>query len=149
MLERGTINGYADDSTWARGQAWAIHGLVSAHRATGDYREEAERAARWFLDRVDGVPPWDFDAPRRPRRRLRRRDRGVRAPRSRLRRTTPGALAAAFPLNPATATACSCTARTACRSGTGLDCATVWGDFFALETLLRLEGGRAAPLVEL
>ena len=46
VLERGTINGSSADSTWARGQAWAIHGLVSAHRATGGYREEAERAAR-------------------------------------------------------------------------------------------------------
>src|SRR5262245_16689148 len=65
VLDRGTINGYAADSTWARGQAWAMHGLASAHRATGDYRDEAERAARWFLDHLPDslVPPWDFDAP--------------------------------------------------------------------------------------
>ena len=88
VLERGTINGYADDSTWARGQAWAIHGLVSAHRATGGYREEAERAARWFLDRVDGVPPWDFDAPPGgPRDASAGAIVGVRPARSRLGRT--------------------------------------------------------------
>ena len=59
LLERGTINGAHDDSTWARGQAWAILGLGGC-----GYRAEAERAARWFLDRLpaDGIPPWDFSA---------------------------------------------------------------------------------------
>ena len=70
VLELGTINGHARDSTWARGQAWAIHGLVSAYRATGnpELLRAAERSARWFLDRLpaDGIPPWDFDAPRGP-----------------------------------------------------------------------------------
>ena len=59
VLERGTINGAHDDSTWARGQAWAILGLAGC-----GYRAEAERAARWFLDHLpaDGIPPWDFSA---------------------------------------------------------------------------------------
>jgi unsaturated chondroitin disaccharide hydrolase len=67
VLELGTINGYSRDSTWARGQAWTIHGLVGAWRATGrgDFRDAAEQTAAWFLDRLppDLVPPWDFDAP--------------------------------------------------------------------------------------
>src|SRR5207248_1849410 len=59
VLERGTVNGAPDDSTWARGQAWAILGLAGC-----GYREDAERAARWFLDHLpeDGIPPWDFSA---------------------------------------------------------------------------------------
>ncbi len=66
-LERGTANGLSRDSTWARGQAWAVHGLVSAARATGDPRlsDAADRAARWFLDHLPPslIPPWDFDDP--------------------------------------------------------------------------------------
>jgi unsaturated chondroitin disaccharide hydrolase len=67
VLEQGTINGHGPDSTWARGQAWAVHGLVAAARATGEpeLHASAERAARWFLEHLpaDLVPPWDFDAP--------------------------------------------------------------------------------------
>jgi unsaturated chondroitin disaccharide hydrolase len=67
VVERGTINGHAADSTWARGQAWAVHGLVAAARATGEPepRAAAEHAARWFLDHLPAgvIPPWDFDAP--------------------------------------------------------------------------------------
>ena len=54
IVERGTVNGLAPGSTWARGQAWTICGLVSAYRATGD-REilaAAERTAGFFCDRL-------------------------------------------------------------------------------------------------
>ena len=100
VLERGTINGYADDSTWARGQAWAIHGLVSAWRATGGYREEAERAARWFLDRVTASRR-GTSTRRREARATHRRARS-RRPRSSISAGTDEArrLLAALPLNP-------------------------------------------------
>ena len=71
VTELGTINGYSRDSTWARGQAWAIHGLVSSYRATGDadLLAAAERSARWFVERLpgDGIPPGDFAAPPGPK----------------------------------------------------------------------------------
>jgi len=148
VLERGTINGHADGSTWARGQAWAIHGLASAHRATGGYREELDRAARYFLDRVGGIPPWDFDAPPGPVD----ASAGAIAAAALLdlgREDDARRLAAAFPLNDGDGDGLLLHASYRVPKGKGLDCATVWGDYFALETLLRLEGGRAAPLVEL
>jgi len=71
IVERSTINGYAADSTWARGQAWAVLGFASAFRATGDAAigDAARRTARVFLERLppDGIPNWDFDAPPGPR----------------------------------------------------------------------------------
>jgi unsaturated chondroitin disaccharide hydrolase len=143
VLERGTVNGYAADSTWARGQAWAVHGLVSAGRATGepDLRSAAERAARWFLDRLpaDRIPPWDFDAPE-----------------GRPTDSSAGAIVAsalldlgwedeALGLLGDLVAAClnhgegdgvllHCCYRHPV--GLGLDCATVWGDFFLLDALL-------------
>ena len=57
VLERGTINGSADDSTWARGPGVGDPRARSAHRATGAYRDEAERAARWFLDHLPDDGP--------------------------------------------------------------------------------------------
>jgi unsaturated chondroitin disaccharide hydrolase len=167
VLDRGTINGYAAGSTWARGQAWALHGLATANRATGGYREEAERAARWFLDHLpDGlVPPWDFDAPAGPDVSSSDRLKPVTAVRS---DASAGAIAAsallelgweddAHRLLDALVAAClnpgdgdgallHCCYRHPI--GHGLDCATVWGDFFLLDALKRIEApeGRLDPL---
>jgi unsaturated chondroitin disaccharide hydrolase len=62
-----TVQGYANGSTWARGQAWALYGFATAYRETGieAFRTTACAAADLFLARLpaDGVPPWDFDAP--------------------------------------------------------------------------------------
>ncbi|NHC12805.1 glycoside hydrolase family 88 protein [Motilibacter deserti] len=68
VLRRWSAQGLSDSSTWARGQAWAVHGLTTAWRETGDpaLREAARRAADWWVAHLpaDCVPPWDFDAPR-------------------------------------------------------------------------------------
>ena len=62
-----TLQGYADDSCWARGQAWAIHGFTHAYTWTGtpEYLETARLLAGFWLRRCpeSGIPPWDFDAP--------------------------------------------------------------------------------------
>lgn len=67
VLSRGTFAGASDESTWARGQAWAIHGFTMAHRETGDPRflDTAQRAADYYLANLpaDSVPYWDFQAP--------------------------------------------------------------------------------------
>lgn len=62
-----THQGYADESVWARGQAWAIYGFTMAYRETKDVRflQAAERSAGFFLEHLpdDQVPFWDFRAP--------------------------------------------------------------------------------------
>jgi unsaturated chondroitin disaccharide hydrolase len=57
--------GYSNASTWSRGQGWAIHGLATAYRETGDavILEGLLRAADYYLRETppDGVPYWDYD----------------------------------------------------------------------------------------
>jgi unsaturated chondroitin disaccharide hydrolase len=67
VLGRHTAQGYADSSTWARGQAWAVYGFTMVYRYTRDPRflQTAEKVAAYFVDHlpVDRVPYWDFRAP--------------------------------------------------------------------------------------
>ncbi|OCT16798.1 glycosyl hydrolase [Paenibacillus pectinilyticus] len=59
--------GYAEESAWARGSAWAIYGSVLSYRHTGraDLLAAAEHAAAFFLAHLpeDKVPYWDFRLP--------------------------------------------------------------------------------------
>lgn len=59
-----TWQGASDGSTWARGQAWAIHGFTESARSTGnpELLRAARRAADWFIAHLpaDAVPYWDF-----------------------------------------------------------------------------------------
>lgn len=62
---RGTTEqGAADDSCWARGQAWGIYGFALNHGLTGDASllVAAQRCADYFLAHLpaDGVPYWDL-----------------------------------------------------------------------------------------
>lgn len=61
-----TAQGLADDSTWARGQAWGIYGFAEFYSLTGDrkYLETSMKMADWFIEHLpaDGLPFWDFDA---------------------------------------------------------------------------------------
>lgn len=63
----GTQQGYRDGSTWTRGHAWGIYGFALAYRYVRqpEYLDTARRLARYFLDRLpeDHVVYWDFDAP--------------------------------------------------------------------------------------
>jgi unsaturated chondroitin disaccharide hydrolase len=64
---RQTHQGRADDSTWARGQAWAVYGFTMMHRYTKDPRflEAATRTAEYVFARrpSDSIPYWDYTAP--------------------------------------------------------------------------------------
>ncbi|MDR0668400.1 MAG: glycoside hydrolase family 88 protein [Prevotellaceae bacterium] len=68
VREKGTAQGWSDQSTWARGQAWGIYGFTMMFRETGDraYLETAERMAGFFLTHPrlpdDKIPYWDFNA---------------------------------------------------------------------------------------
>ncbi|MFL5562952.1 MAG: alginate lyase family protein, partial [Gemmatimonadaceae bacterium] len=65
-----TWQGYSDSSAWARGQAWAIHGLSAAygHTKRPELLAAATRAADYFIAHLpdDGVPYWDFRDPSVP-----------------------------------------------------------------------------------
>ncbi|WP_226671162.1 glycoside hydrolase family 88 protein [Metabacillus litoralis] len=56
--------GYASDSAWSRGNAWAIYGFANTYRHTGDsrYLQAAKRVAHHFIAGLpyDYVPYWDF-----------------------------------------------------------------------------------------
>jgi unsaturated chondroitin disaccharide hydrolase len=59
-----TEQGSADDSCWARGQAWGIYGFTLNHLWTGDgsFLHAARRCADYFLAHLpsDGVAYWDL-----------------------------------------------------------------------------------------
>ena len=62
--------GYNNNTTWSRGQAWGIEGFVIAYRETLDpnYLTTAKKIANYFIDHLppDYVPYWDFNAPEHP-----------------------------------------------------------------------------------
>lgn len=59
-----THQGYADDSAWARGQAWGIYGFPLSYDYTKDmiFIDEAEKLSNYFLNRLpeDYVAYWDL-----------------------------------------------------------------------------------------
>ena len=67
LIDQGTHQGYADDSTWSRGQAWAIYGFSIAYRETGnaEFLDLARRVTDYFLANLPSrwIPPADFDDP--------------------------------------------------------------------------------------
>lgn len=67
VISRETNQGKADDSMWARGEAWAFYGYVMMYRKTGDelYLKQAEYIAGLLIRSLpeDGIPYWDFSCP--------------------------------------------------------------------------------------
>ncbi|GGF96142.1 glycoside hydrolase family 88 protein [Paenibacillus abyssi] len=64
----GTHQGHSTDSTWSRGQAWAIYGFALAYKHTHEplFLEASRKAAQKYLQLLQGderIPPWDFDRP--------------------------------------------------------------------------------------
>lgn len=155
-----TAQGASDDSSWARGQAWGIYGFALNSRATGDRSllDTAWRCADYFLAHQpeDGVTYWDLacahgsDAPRDssasaiaacglleiselesdPVRASSARAAAIRIMSALIQGYTPDARDSAnclllhgvysFP------------------NGSGVDEGNLWGDYFYLEALMRL-----------
>jgi len=69
VRHRQTAQGFADESAWARGQAWGLYGFTMCYRETHDkkYLAQAEHIAQFILNNptlpADKVPYWDFNAP--------------------------------------------------------------------------------------
>jgi unsaturated chondroitin disaccharide hydrolase len=67
-LRGETHQGHGDESCWARGQAWLIHGFANCHRLTGDAAslDVALRLAvkTETLIGPSGLAPWDYSVPR-------------------------------------------------------------------------------------
>lgn len=72
VQQKKTAQGYADESAWARGQAWGLYGYTVMYRETKNpiYLEQAKNIAKFILTNpnmpADKVPYWDFNAPNIP-----------------------------------------------------------------------------------
>ena len=69
VRQRNTHQGYSDESSWARGQAWGFYGVTMTYRFRKGERflQQAENIAGFLLNNPnlpeDGVPYWDFNDP--------------------------------------------------------------------------------------
>ncbi len=72
VRSRVTVQGHADASAWARGQAWGLYGYTMMYRETRkpEYLEQARVIAAFMMNHprlpADKVPYWDFDDPAIP-----------------------------------------------------------------------------------
>ena len=67
VRSRGTHQGFNDQSSWARGQSWAVYGFTMAYRYTKnkEFLKQAEATAKYYINNknmpVDGIAFWDFN----------------------------------------------------------------------------------------
>jgi unsaturated chondroitin disaccharide hydrolase len=64
-----SLQGFNNDTVWARGQGWAMLGYAHGYEASGNpaYLDAARRAADWYVEHVPPgwVPRYDFHDPDR------------------------------------------------------------------------------------
>src|SRR5215213_1344067 len=69
VKQKRTAQGAADESAWARGNAWGLYGFTVTYRETKDrkYLDQANHIAHFLLHHpnlpADKIPFWDFNAP--------------------------------------------------------------------------------------
>ncbi|NBA75190.1 glucuronyl hydrolase [Emticicia sp. ODNR4P] len=72
VKQKKTAQGFANESAWARGQAWGLYGYTVMYRVTKNpiYLEQANKIANFYLNHpnlpADKIPFWDFNAPNQP-----------------------------------------------------------------------------------
>lgn len=72
VLGKYTHQGFSDESTWARGEAWALYGFTMVYRETKDpiYLTQARNIANFIFTHpnlpADLIPYWDYNAPNIP-----------------------------------------------------------------------------------
>lgn len=150
-----TYQGLGPDSSWSRGQAWAMTGLAILAKLTGEtaYREASERIAAYFLNALpaDRIPLWDLKATGTSEP----KDSSAAAIASYGFRKLHEVTGEARHLDSATTLLQALASRCANRSGTGglllhgtadlphglgIDESTMYGDYYYLKSLLSLPG---------
>lgn len=69
VLKKNTHQGFAHESAWSRGQAWAFYGYTMCYRETRlpEFLEQAQHIGKYLFSHPnmpeDLIPYWDFDAP--------------------------------------------------------------------------------------
>jgi len=72
VRSKQTAQGYAHESSWARGQAWGIYGYTLCYRYTKneEFLTQAQKIADFIINYEgtpeDGIPYWDYNAPNIP-----------------------------------------------------------------------------------
>ncbi|MDI9874185.1 glycoside hydrolase family 88 protein [Flectobacillus rivi] len=72
VKQKKTAQGFANESAWARGQAWGLYGYTVMYRVTKNpiYLDQANKIANFYLNNpnlpADKIPFWDFNAPNQP-----------------------------------------------------------------------------------
>lgn len=166
-LRGGTHQGYRDGSTWTRGQAWGIYGFALSYHYTKNplYLETSRRMARYFFERLpeDDVVYWDFDAPVTPET---KRDSSASAITAcgvlellshldandpdraffedGIQRTMTSLVNNYSTIGEADAQGLLKRGSYSVRAGNSPDDYVIWGDYYYLEALLRLEKGLTA-----
>lgn len=67
VRKKATFQGFNNESSWARGQSWAVYGFTLCYRYTKnkEYLKQAEATAKYYINYKtlpkDGIPYWDFN----------------------------------------------------------------------------------------
>jgi len=69
VVKKPEGQGYAEGSSWTRGQGWAIYGFAMAYHYTKNekYLETSKKVAKYFIENIKDYMPIDFKQPEKPK----------------------------------------------------------------------------------